>query len=232
MLRAALLALGLAAPAMAEDVTGARYDDPTTRYAHGVLGDAIEHGRLVMRTAAGRTVSVVLPERRVFEDTAPRLFDVDGDGEREAIVVESDQSLGARLAIYDPGGLVAATDFIGTTNRWLAPAGIGAADLDGDGRVELVYVDRPHLARTLRVFRYAPGQLEPVADLSGVTNHRIGERDIAGGIRDCGRGPEVVVADAGWRRVLAVGFDGAAFSVTDIGPHEGRASFARAMDCR
>ena len=27
---------------------GAAYEDPTTRYAHGVLGDAIEYGTLVV----------------------------------------------------------------------------------------------------------------------------------------------------------------------------------------
>jgi hypothetical protein len=47
--------------------------------------------------------------------------------------------------------LLAATPHIGSANRWLAP--IGAADLDGDGRVEIAYVDRPHLARTLRIWR-------------------------------------------------------------------------------
>ena len=44
----------------------------------------------------------------------------------EVIVVESDMSRGARLAIYDTVGLVSSTDFIGTPNRWLAPVGSGA----------------------------------------------------------------------------------------------------------
>lgn len=230
---AAFLLGGLfcASPLAAADITGARYDGPTTRYAHGVLGDAIEHGELVLTLAGGKRKRIVLPQSRVFEDTAPRLFDVDGDGEREVIVVESDQSRGARLAIYDAEGLVAATDYIGRANRWLAPAGIGAADLDGDGTVELAYVDRPHLAKTLRIFRFSKGKLVALADLPGVTNHRIGERDIAGGIRDCGRGAEIVVADAGWTRVLAVRFDGKAFDTRVLGPHEGRASFKAAMAC-
>lgn len=233
MLRGLLVATGIlaAVQAVGQDITAASYEDPTTRYAHGVLGDAIEHGALVMTLASGGKKRVVLPENRVFEDTEPRLFDVDGDGDREVIVVESDNRQGARLSIYDGDGLVAANGFIGQSNRWLAPVGIGAADLDGDGRVEIAFVDRPHLAKTLRIFRFQNGTLIPLADLPGVTNHRIGERDIAGGIRDCGTGPEMIVATADWRRVVAVRFDGVAFAVVDLGDHQGRSSFAAAMAC-
>ncbi len=216
----------------ATDITSARFTDPTTRYAHGILGDAVEWGALEMRGDDGRRYRVVLPEERVFEDVAPRLADVDFDGLAEVVVVESDLARGARLAVYDTGGLVTSTDFIGTRNRWLAPVGAGAADLDGDGVVEFAYVDRPHLAKTLRIFRFAEGALEPVADLPGVTNHRIGETDIAGGIRACGEAPEMLVASADWSRLLAVTFDGAGFGVTDLGGDTSRAAFARAMACR
>jgi len=68
----------------------AAYADPTTRYDHGILGDAIEHGALVMDTDAGRRLKLTLPQNRVFEDTAPRLVDVDGDSAAEVIVVETD----------------------------------------------------------------------------------------------------------------------------------------------
>ncbi len=230
MFLAAAALLALVAPATAETITAARYEDPTTRYAHGVLGDAVEHGTLALRTDAGRTVRIVLPEVRVFEDTEPRLADLDGDGAPEVVVAESDNRLGARLAVYGTEGLVAAGPFIGTAFRWLAIA--GAADLDGDGAVEIAYVDRPHLAKTLRVFRYRDGTLTEIAALPGVTNHRIGERDIAGGIRDCGAGPEIIVADAAWRRVLAVRLADGALTDRPLFDHDGRESFARAMACR
>lgn len=224
--------LGTATLASAEDVVEARYAEPTTRYAHGILGDAIEHGALVIRTASGRQIRITLPETRVFEDTEPRLFDVDGDGEREVIVVESDASLGARLSIYEPEGLLSSNEFIGLSNRWLAPAGAGAADLDGDGRVELVYVDRPHLAKTLRIYEFRPGELKLEASFEAVTNHRIGERDIAGGIRTCSDVPEVIVADANWREIVAIRWDGTRFDADRLGPHRGRSSFAQAMACK
>ena len=232
MIRALALWLAFAGPGVAQDIASASYADPTTRYAHGVLGDAIEHGALVMETTDARRFRIALPERRVFEDTAPRLFDVDGDGDREVIVVESDAELGARLSIYDTTGLVAANDFIGQTNRWLSPAGIGAHDIDGDGRVELIFVDRPHLARTLRIYEFREGNLRLEASFQGVTNHRIGERDIAGGIRTCAGTPEIVVADADWTEVMAIRWDGARFDLTRLGPHQGRESFSAALSCK
>jgi hypothetical protein len=188
----------------------------------------MEWGALSMRLADGRTVRIVLPEDRVFEDTAPRVVDVDLDGAAEVVVVESSVTQGSRLAVYGPDGLVAATPFIGQPNRWLAP--VGAADLDGDGRVEIAYVDRPHLAKILRVWRFSGGKLTEVAAAQGFTNHRIGERDIAGGIRDCGAGPEMIVADAEWRQVVAVRFDGR-LGARPLGPHSGRESLAAAMAC-
>lgn len=209
-------------------VISARFEDPTTRYAHGILGDAIEFGALVMVTDAGET-RVVLPQTRVFEDTAPRIVDVDLDGISEVLVVESSVTSGARISIYDgTGALKAATPHIGQANRWYAP--VGVADLDGDGRAEVAFIDRPHLAKTLRVWRYDSGDFREIASLANVTNHRIGETDIAGGIRDCGAGPEMIVASADWTRLLAVQL-AAELIVQDIGPHEGRESFAAAMAC-
>ena len=228
-LAAAALAVQTAFPVAAEAIVAARYDEPTGRYPHGVLGDGIEYGALVLDTDAGRVLRLRLPETRVFEDTAPRLVDLDGDGAPEVVVVESHASRGARLAVYGPGGRIAATDWIGRRFRWLAP--MGAADLDGDGRSEIAYVDRPHLARILRVVRFEDGNLTPVAALAGVTNHRIGEADIAGGIRDCGGGPEMILADAGWTRLLAVRLEGGSLSARDIGVHDDRGSFAAALAC-
>ena len=233
MWRACAFALALfAGPAAAEGVRSAQYEDPTTRYAHGVLGDAIEHGALVVETTNGRRLKFVLPQSRVFEDTAPRVVDVDGDGDNEVVVVESDATRGARIAIYDESGLIATNPYIGQRNRWLAPAGIAAADLDGDGRIELAFVDRPHLAKTLRIYEFNAGELLLEASFQAVTNHRIGERDIAGGIRTCAGVPEVVVADANWREVLAIRWNGKSFDVTRLGAHQGRASFAHAMACK
>jgi hypothetical protein len=223
-----VLPLLLGAGGAVADVTAARFAEPTDRYTHGILGDAIEFGALVM-TVGGDQVTVRLPQTHVFEDTTPRLIDIDLDGVREVMVVETKMTAGARISIYDGAGeLVAATPHIGRSNRWYAP--VGAADLDGDDTVEVAFIDRPHLAKTLRVWRYDSGQFFEVAALAGVTNHRIGEPDIAGGIRDCGDGPEMIVASANWSRLLAVRLEGDLVA-TDIGAHRGRDSFAAAMAC-
>ena len=125
---------------------------------------------------------------------------------------ESHQNLGAQLAIYRPDPdnrtfeLIATTPYIGRRNRWLAP--VGVADFNGDGQMDIAYVDRPHLARTLRVWSFVPGglagtgELREIASAGGFSNHRIGEDFITGGVRDCGAGPEMVLADAGWTSVM------------------------------
>ncbi|KAA8609328.1 hypothetical protein AL036_04580 [Salipiger aestuarii] len=224
-----MLGLWLAGAAAAQTVVSASYDEPVTRYDHGVLGDAIEWGTLRLGLTDGRMIAVRLSKTRVFEDLAPRLVDL---GDRvAAMVVETDVSLGARLALYGPDGLIAAGPFIGRRHRWLAP--VGAADLDGDGRIEVAYVDRPHLARVLRVLRYVPGQsaLQPVADASGFANHRIGRDRIAGGLRDCGAGPEMVLPDGDWEHVMAVRLVQESLTVATLGPYDAGA-LDRALRCQ
>lgn len=214
-----------------EPLIAAEYTEPTGRYPHGALGDTIEFGALKLTyLPMGTSFTIRLPHNSVFEDVAPRMVDVDGDGRREAIVVESHKDKGARLAIYNGGGLIAATDYIGRRFRWLAP--IGAADLDGDGHIEIAYIDRPHLAKTLRVVRFKDGRLTEIAMLEGVTNHRIGERDIGGGIRTCAGNPEMVVVRADWRRVMVVKFENGRLMAEEAGVHKGRASLNRALKCK
>ena len=223
------------------EIFDAFYEGSTDRYAHGVLGDAIEWSVLTVAFGGNEVcpwrtnqLSVELQPTRVFEDTAPRLADLDGDGIAEMITVESALTQGARLTVWGQrGGVfrrVATTPFIGRANRWLAP--VAAADLDGDGQMELAYVDRPHLAKTLRVWRFYNDTLTEVAALSGVSNHRIGEDYISGGLRDCGGKPEMVLADAAWRKVLVVAFDGRDFDVRDVAAFTGRHSFAQVLECK
>ena len=110
-----------------------------------------------------------------------------------------------------------------------------SADLDGDGLIEIAWVDRPHLARSLQVWRVRPladgsARLDPVADLSGLTNHKIGWDHIDGGLRDCGQGPELVLADAEWRRVMAVTLGPEGLSARALGAYAPGA-LAAALAC-
>ncbi len=219
-------------------IRDARYSEPTTRYAHGVLGDDVEWGALELilgpcadcAQAAVRKVTIRLSETRVFEDLAPRLVDLEADGSPEVIVVESDMSQGARLAVYDETGVIAASPFIGRANRWLAP--VGAADFDGDGVQEIAYIDRPHLAKTLRIWSFdRKAGLRHVTDVPGLTNHRIGWDYILGGVRDCGQGAEIITADSGWSRVMVTRFDGKGFASRVLGPYREESDLSRALAC-
>tara|TARA_R110000751_G_scaffold17419_8_gene53950 strand:+ start:2297 stop:3013 length:717 start_codon:yes stop_codon:yes gene_type:complete len=202
----ALLSAAAVAAPRAETRLGAYtawYEAATHRYGHGIMGNLPEWGRLCLAGPATQAC-VTLPEAAVFEDMAPRLADLDHDGTPEVVVVESSVTQGAALVVYrlSQGTLVRiATPPIGARNRWLAPAAI--ADLDGDGRVEIAYVDRPHLAKVLRIWRYENGALHHVTDQQGLTNHRIGDETIAGGLRTCGGMSEILTANADWSQIIA-----------------------------
>ncbi len=242
----ACLVAPLAAPLAAEEpwvtaqgqgITAARFEAPDDSYPHRIMGTIPERRVLAVRDAQGREVRVDLREGpepdHVFEDIAPRVVDADGDGRLDVVLVEADPTLGAQLAVYSlrQGRLVkaAATPHIGTRFRWLAPAAI--ADLNGDGVTDIAYVETPHLGKTLRVWSWAPGGLTEIARLSGVTNHRIGDEVIWGGLRDCGQGPEIVVADTGFQRLLAVAFDGPTLAARPLGLRATAAGFDQAMTC-
>ncbi|WP_166416474.1 FG-GAP repeat domain-containing protein [Cochlodiniinecator piscidefendens] len=223
-----LAALFVSARLASADIVSAHYAEPTERYRHGVFGDVSEFGALVLNTNS-RQITIRLPQSHVFEDLEPRLIDVDSDGDFEVVVIETDVRRGAALAIYDETGKVAETPHIGRTNRWLAP--IGAADLDGDGLVELAYIDRPHLAKVLRIWRFDDGALQRVADIDGLTNHRFGQDFISGGIAECGANPFMVTANAAWSSVVRTQFEQGRYVSTVIGPFEGAQSIEDALDC-
>lgn len=201
------------------------FSDPheTATYGHSVLGDTPEwtaltivYGPGALQAAAGkREATIRAGTGHIFEDIAPRLADLDADGRPEIVVVQSSLDEGARVAVYAAAPeprLLAATPYIGQRHRWLAPAGI--ADFDGDGVFEIAYVDRPHLRKELVFVRLDGDRLVETLRLPGLTNHRIGDDFISGGMRDCGQGPELVLASADWARLMLV----RAGMVQDIGP--------------
>ncbi|WP_088623712.1 VCBS repeat-containing protein [Oceanicola sp. 22II-s10i] len=217
-------------------VMHAGFEAFSREYGHDVFG-GLAHGKSLtihVRVPGEARITcpagVVLPDGQVFEDIAPRLVDLTGDGLPEVVTVVSSVTRGAALAVYDRRGrLVAMTPPIGQANRWLAPAGFG--DLDGDGRIEIAYVDRPHLAKVLRIWRLEGGRLREVAAAEGFTNHRIGDRVIHGGVRDCGQGAEVLTADGAWSRLLATRLRDGRIVARDLGAYSARA-MDRALDCR
>lgn len=71
----------------------------------------------MIKLSNAKTVTITRHKSDVFEDTAPRLLDVDADGSPEVVVVQSNARLGVKLAIYDETGLVVVTPNIGRSNR-------------------------------------------------------------------------------------------------------------------
>ncbi|MEP4379036.1 MAG: VCBS repeat-containing protein [Alphaproteobacteria bacterium] len=161
------------------DIARAWLTDPTERYAHGVLGDAIEAGGLALERADGGIARYKLDAGSVFEDRRVRLIDLDGDGRDEAIVVQSYLDAGAALAVFglaDSGvAFLSEVPAIGRANRWLNP--VGAADFDGDGWTEIAFVETPHIGGTLRLYEFRDRTLHADHAARGFSNHGIGSRE-------------------------------------------------------
>ena len=152
----------------------------TDRYAHGVLGDTLEAAGLEVLMTDGQRLRQLL-ETDVFEDLLPRVQDLDGDGRDEIILVRSNNQVGARLSVWGVrnGKLkeLAHGPAIGHGNRWLNP--VGAADFDADGRIEIAYVQTPHIGGILRIVEYKTGELIEEYRAKGFSNHHIGDTDLS-----------------------------------------------------
>lgn len=160
-------------------IDAAWYAAPTTRYRHGVLGDAIEAGALIVRSR-GQTLRLDLPKTQVFEDQTPRIADLDGDGVDEVITIRASSRAGAAVTIYgvESGKLVqkATTPYIGRANRWLNIAAI--APFRGGAAKQIAYVETPHIGGTLRLWAYRDGDLMQIGRAGGFSNHKIGAREL------------------------------------------------------
>lgn len=161
------------------DVRSAWYVAPTNRYAHGILGDAIEAGGLRVELANGAQTTLTLPEDHVFEDRTPRLADLDGDGRSEIITIRSSTRLGGSVAVYGVRGEalveLGATPYIGRSNRWLNIAGI--ADFTGQGGLQVAFVETPHIGGTLKLAVFDGSTMQVVAQAGGFSNHAIRSRE-------------------------------------------------------
>ncbi|MCB1450327.1 MAG: hypothetical protein KDJ67_09460 [Nitratireductor sp.] len=170
----------LKAEAASGDIVAAWYSQPTTRYDHGVLGDKIEGGALVVQKANGRTYNYRLSPLEVFEDIAPRIADLDGDGVSEVVTILSSLPGGASIAIFGMNGdtveKLVSTPFIGRPNRWLNIAAIAKFGR-GAGK-QIAFVATPHIGGNLGFLAYGNRQLALVKTASGFSNHKIGSPEL------------------------------------------------------
>jgi hypothetical protein len=187
----------------------ARLIDPTLRYTHAVLGDAVEAGGFSARIH-GQTNVFTLGEDAVFEDRRVRLWDVDGDGKPEAVIIKSYLATGAAIAIYRLGrnGIapLAEGPAIGTRNRWLNL--VGFADFAGAGEKLIAAVITPHLSGSLRLYRLTGNSLNEVARMDGFTNHIIGSRDLdLARVVSTGKKARIVIPTIDRRSLALLSFD-------------------------
>jgi hypothetical protein len=216
-------------PALACAPPSAEFFGPVDRYGHKVLGDTPEWSGLRLGE-----LTVTLPEDRIFEDIAPRLIDVGNDCRFEAVVVETGATDGAQLAVYvEAQGVLtktAATPPVGRAFRWLSP--VGSGDFDGDGQLDLALVRMPHILGGLEVWTLAPGGLTRLAAQEGFANHRVGDAFIVGGVRDCGKGDEMVLPDFRWSRLFAVTVSDGDVVARQIADSADAAAIDAAMACK
>ena len=168
-----------------EGIVKAMLSCGTDRYAHAVLGDAIEAACLIVEDEAGAVVQLDLPNHQVFEDLIPRIADVNSDGQNDVVLVRSGSRTGAALTVYSLTQTgtdkqlteLAATPAIGTANRWLAP--IGVADFNNDGVQDVAYVQTPHIGGILRVWSIVDGDFKEIMQSRGYSNHSIGDTRVS-----------------------------------------------------
>ena len=160
-------------------INKAWYTQPTKRYGHGILGDSVEGGALVVATMNGSTIKYELPITEVFEDITPRLADLDGDGITEIITIISSIKLGASLGIFQLKNNIlkrqAQSPYIGQAYRWLNIAGI--ADYKGNSTLQIAIVVTPHIGGRLDLFEFDGRRLKRITSSQGFSNHIIGSRE-------------------------------------------------------
>lgn len=152
---------------------GAVYAGQTDRYAHGVLGDAVEASALVVFDVEtlDEVYRITLDGGMVFEGLTPLWTDLDGGGSEELIATVADAEFGARIRVYagDTGDQVAEGPLIGRGGRWRHQLAAGA--FSEDGVIELASVLTPHIGGVVQFSRLNGADFPVVAELRGFTSH-------------------------------------------------------------
>lgn len=178
--------------------------DPTRDYPHEALGSST-HARSLAITERRApppgpdpkpvpiaTARVPAGPDAVFEDRAPRLADLDGNGTPAILTIRSFAKQGSQLVVIarrEAGWAIAAeTPPAGEPARWLNVAAV--ADFTGTGRPQVALVKTPHADGILQLWSYAGGRLALIAEKAGYSNHAFGQpgQDLAGAVDLAGDG--------------------------------------------
>lgn len=148
--------------------------DPTDRYRHGVLGDAIESTAIAVVDPEGdRGEPVVLdrtepPGESVFEGLLPFW---PGGEDRQFVLTEASASDGARVALYENGRRVAAGPRVSGTGGWTHQLAVGP--FAPDGSTEIATVEKPHVEHNLQFLARDGDSLSVEAARRGYQSHTI-----------------------------------------------------------
>lgn len=153
---------------------------PTTQYAHGVLGDRVEAAGLTMvdlDLTPPRITTFAVPEDQVIEGISPIWTDIDDDGTSEIIVTLSNNRNGGQITLYDEQGqILAQGPGIGQGFRWRHQ--LAVAPFGPNREIELVDVLTPHIGGVVE-FRAIEGQsLTITGSVPGFTSHVIRTRNL------------------------------------------------------
>lgn len=182
------------------------FTNPSTDYAHGILGDKYEASTIRVFDSTDDFKNVTRIDTGpgdVIESLYPIIYDLDQDGSNEIIVTLSNSSDGARIAVFDLNGdLVAEGPPIGTGMRWRHQ--LAAGPFGPDGEIEVVDVLTPHIGGIVEFYRLQDGQLKIITEVKGYSSHQIGsinlDMAIAGDFDDDGQ-MEVLVPDQGFSKM-------------------------------
>lgn len=154
--------------------------DPTAEYPHGVLGDEFEAKSITLVDAKNdpRILHVIqVDPGDVIEGIAPIWVDLDGDGEREIIVTQSNPASGARIVVYrEDGSLFARGEPIGQGYRWRHQLAVGQF-IEG-GHQEIAVIRTPHIGGVIEIYAVEDDRLVIQAELGGYSSHQIGSRNL------------------------------------------------------
>lgn len=191
----------------------ALYANASSRYSHGLLGDAIEGCALLIFEVRDSEIQLLsrvdLPGADVFEGLAPFWADIDGDGREDLVCTVSNASLGTRLRVLLWDGRRVRQELdgppTGQSYRWQHALSAGA--FAPDGGIEIASMSSPHSGSRLEFYARAGAALERRASLPGFTSHRAGSRNLdqaaAGDFNGDGV-PEVLVMGSSRQEIAAV----------------------------
>jgi hypothetical protein len=149
-------------------------------YQHGVLGDDLEATTITLvdtRADPQVILEIQIDPGDVIEGIAPIWVDLDGDGEREIIVTQSNPGSGARIVVYDEkGNQLTSGEPIGQGFRWRHQLAV-AQFIEG-GSQEIAVIRTPHIGGILEIYTLESERLEIKATLGNFSSHRIGSRNL------------------------------------------------------